>query len=686
MEALKNKAHSLWKHLKASWQANGMTLLKMLVIYSAIIVIFEGLLRKSPLKCVQWILSRPDLFLMNLALLMGVSALLLLITRKPGRVVTIVGLISIILSVANISKYALRNVPVLFEDLFLVREVLALAPQLVNAKTVLMLAGAALGIAALIFAFRQVFKGTHMERRMPATVTVLAVCVVLLSAGHVSYARDLSLEKTGFLYGLTNPLRGESPIDVSVLQAQEGASKEVYVPTQVQLPEGVKPNIIIIQSEAFWDINKMPIELSRNPIPTFEALRQESRYGELYVPVVGGGTSNTEFEILTGLTLKLFYSDWYMIYSDGIEAPMVSLASILRKQGYETVGVHPFHSWYYKRNQVYRHLGFNTFKSMEFINHPDTVGGLVSDKYITEEIIREIESSDAPLFNFSVTMQNHGPYSNQRFEPDEVTIEVKGDMSDDTRYALTNYVQGLELSDIALGRLIEYLRESDEPTLVLFYGDHLPMLGEDYKAFRETGYVGNESSEALQETLDMMAVPYILWANYPIETGHTPTENMSFMGPKLLDAAGLDMPEYMKQLFVLSKQMPLYFRGFGYDAAHVRIEGEDPRYVSAKARYQHIYEAAQSDDQWKILDNSDYNSALSAVVKEAINDGGKAHLTGSGFHEGMTAKLDGEDTGFTYVSDHEAYIDKPLSAGNVLALMLLDSQGKELARGEYTCP
>ena len=68
-----------------------------------------------------------------------------------------------------------------------------------------------------------------------------------------------------------------------------------------------KPNVIMVMSEAFWDPTWMKgVTFSEDPIPYFHQLQKESTNGLMISPVYGGGTVNTEFEALTGMSTSFY--------------------------------------------------------------------------------------------------------------------------------------------------------------------------------------------------------------------------------------------------------------------------------------------------------------------------------------------------------------------------------------------
>ena len=660
----------------------------MIMIYVFIIIGTEAVFRKSLVGTLTWVAQSPFLFLLNLAMLVMVSSLLLIITKRIVWVTIFVGTVATILSFVNIGKYALRNVPLLYEDFFLVKEVWVLMPQLVNAKTLLMVVIGALVLAAISFFLFKFFKSNSLHKHRLLSATVMMVSLILLIVGQNVNSADIDISKSGFLYSLSNNTRAASVVvDEAQLEAADNLFAKYVKEYNTQNPadsagDAVKPNIIIIQSEAFWDINKLGIKMSKNPISFFESLREESHYGELYVPVVGGGTSNTEFEILTGMTLKNYSNDWYMVYPNEIKSPTVSLASILRKQGYESVGIHPYMSWYYNRLEVYKNLGFNAFKTIEFMNNIDKVGDFASDQYATDQIIEAVETTDKPLFNFTVTMQNHGPYGNLRFAADEFDIDINSKMSDSSRYFLHNYVQGLYLSDLALENLVNYLRDCGEPTILVFYGDHLPMLGEDYQAYRDVDYVGDEDNASLQVDLRMMAIPYVMWKNYDDTSVKTPTMNASYLTSYLLKEAGLDMPDYLKALYMARESMPLYFRNFGYDVKGDKLSSDTAEFMNTKALYLSIYDDLKEGvgtSDWLIDDFVDYNKTLSEIqISSATVLTNQTDIMGNHFYEAMVVMVNGEKTSFEFVDDQHITLKKKLTSGDKIEMKLYDSEDKIL--------
>ena len=73
------------------------------------------------------------------------------------------------------------------------------------------------------------------------------------------------------------------------------------------LSEDEMPNIMFVQLESFFDPTEVEwLRFSEDPIPNLRKLFDEYSSGYFKVPSVGAGTANTEFEVLTGMSMRFF--------------------------------------------------------------------------------------------------------------------------------------------------------------------------------------------------------------------------------------------------------------------------------------------------------------------------------------------------------------------------------------------
>lgn len=311
----------------------------------------------------------------------------------------------------------------------------------------------------------------------------------------------------------------------------------------------VKPNVIMIMSEAFWDPTLMKnVSFSKEPIPTFKELCSKYSSGYLLSPSYGGGTSNVEFEILTGNSIS-FLPDGSNPYQQYIHKKLPSLASIFSDNGYSSIAVHSYFKWFFNRNIVYNLIGFKKFVGMDDFVNPINKGFYISDNDFSNKIISEYEKAKKPVFMYAISMQNHGPYDIKRYnQPFDITVSGKN-LSKDSLSILQDYTQGIYDADKSLKTVLDYFGKVKEPTVVVFFGDHLPLLGNNFSVYRDAGFVNSDKPKwTREEYKKMYSPPFVIWTNYKHEKKDVETIGASFFGGYLLDFVGITKPPYFEFL------------------------------------------------------------------------------------------------------------------------------------------
>ncbi len=321
------------------------------------------------------------------------------------------------------------------------------------------------------------------------------------------------------------------------------------------------PNIIAIMSEAYFDIEQAKnASFYESPNPNFTALKKESQYGHIIVPGFAGDTASTEFEFLTGASLYLVNRQKPSPYNFCITKDAYGLPRVLKDAGYNTLAIHPGDPWFYNRDKAYKYLGFDRFiskddlpKDTEFINN------FVSDNETADLIIENYKNHlknnpDKKYFNFTVTIQNHGPYSTYGTWRSPVYVRPDG-MSEPLYNTINNYTIGHQDADALLGKVIDYLRSVDEPTVVVFFGDHLPQFDEERKAYEYLGYDITAENGDLESYQNRFSTPYLIWSNPSAKQLISQNGKAPFVGDKgyissnflpgmLFEYIGAGMPRY----------------------------------------------------------------------------------------------------------------------------------------------
>ena len=319
---------------------------------------------------------------------------------------------------------------------------------------------------------------------------------------------------------------------------------------EVKAQEGnkINPNIIMIMNESFTDPNKIKnIRYSINPIGDIEDLAKSdknAKLGNIITPVFGGGTSLPEFEALTGLS-SYFIEKQMFPYTSYIRSDMNSVVRAYNNK-YTTIGIHPNTQTFYNRKNVYKYLGFEQTIFSENIENPEIAGGNISDNELANQIIKKFEENNNEKFIFAVSMQNHMPYYKKIYEDYEIEIETK-DLNNVEKIELKNYVQGVYDSNQMYIKLVNYLKNIEEPTILIMFGDHLPALDSIYA---KAGY----------SFIEKYCTPYIIWSNYDIDYGKINLTN--YMSPSnlsinVMKLANIEIPWYLKKYEELYKLYPV---------------------------------------------------------------------------------------------------------------------------------
>ena len=277
---------------------------------------------------------------------------------------------------------------------------------------------------------------------------------------------------------------------------------------------------------------------------------------------------------------QLFYGSRFHIPPENIrryfprEFP-ASLPWLFRENGYRTVGVHTFYGTFFNRNIVYPLIGFDYFIASEQMPDAAYRGPFISDEYFTDSIIRQILSAEedgVPLFLFGISMQNHWDYDPMKYGTLELDVMSESPVLNErhTQY-MNTFLQGIFDADKHLGRLIEFIETRYTPTIVVFFGDHLPILGVHAdRIFEQLGFLSSQDdfSWDLHDRINVFHTPYLVWANYDI--GFEDWGNMStfFLGAQVARASGITLNRYFTYL-LHSRQ---FFRGTT-NYLHICVDG-----------------------------------------------------------------------------------------------------------------
>jgi len=526
------------------------------------IIIIEGIQRADIYSLFLWISDNPLIFLLNCVLLCLFLLFFVFLTGTLRWSVVLSFFVMIFLSLANLVKKQLLGEPLFPSDFTRLDQVINLIPQYKN-EFILILIILVVLVIVLFFAGRYLIPNNKIKWTTRAVIFLIVLALIptaifyrhtpfqdaLKNEGieHIYWQQTENSIINGFIMGFIMNIEdtlvfapGAYTHDAikNIIDENSSAVKTMTAKTE---DTQVKPDIIVVLDESFWDPTILPgITFSEDPLPYFRELGKSADSKIMVSPVFGGSTANVEFELLTGLSTN-FLPPGAIAYQNYIENSLPALPDLLKSQGYSTVAIHPYHDWFYKRDKVYPLLGFEEFYSLVDFENTQKTGEYIGDMEVSRKIISELQDEDKPKFIFAITMQNHGPYPADRYKNNDVT--VSGNLTAEGKAILETYTQGVHDADKSLKYLIDSISNSNRPTIVVCFGDHLPYLGKDYQVYRETGFInGNDNEWTLEDKLKMKSVPLLIWSNYQNFSNDTgsPSLSPSLLGSYLLDRAGLN--------------------------------------------------------------------------------------------------------------------------------------------------
>lgn len=350
----------------------------------------------------------------------------------------------------------------------------------------------------------------------------------------------------------------------------------------------VQPNVICIMSESYSDFRSIrEIDTNMDVMPYYDSILEETMNGNLQVSIFGGGTCNTEFEFLTGFSVAALLPG-SSVYTFYLNENFSSLPTLYKENGYRTVAIHPFDPEWWDRNEAYPSLGFDAFISQDDFVEPHIVRRFISDYSAFERIVEEYEATEdgQPFFGFCVTMQNHADFS-ERYDNQIYDVQIDSFPESDYPYA-ENYLSLIRESDDALKYLIEYFRSVDEPTIIVFFGDHWATMDH---GFYDDLLGMDIKSVSIQDSLPLYETPYFIWANYPIPTGEMGPTSPNFLGQKVLDLSGIESPAQRACLRVLNTKIAGMSALVIYDhdgKAYFNLQGLDEETLEIINDYEQI--------------------------------------------------------------------------------------------------
>ena len=367
------------------------------------------------------------------------------------------------------------------------------------------------------------------------------------------YTQQWVTQHNGFLLNFTVALRYstvDKPDDYSEEKVLE--LMEEY-PGQEADPSRQKPtNIVVVMNESFADFSVFDtFRPSEDPMPFIHSLKENTVKGWMYSPVTGGGTASVEFEYLTGFSTA-FQPPHTVAYQLYVKEGMPSMARLAGTEGYTTTAFHPYKSSGWNRPLAYKYQNFDK----QLYSQDVPADALMVRHYISDladyQTVMNCTDTEESSFIFNVTMQNHSGYA-QGWNNLEKSILLPEE-SKNADHSAEQYFSLVRESDRAMEEMLSYYKQSDEPTLVVFFGDHQPPLKNAFYEQLEGKPLDQRTTE---EVMQQYVVPFFIWANYDIGEREDVILSPNYLGVLTAEIAGLPLTGYMSFLDQMYEALPV---------------------------------------------------------------------------------------------------------------------------------
>ncbi|PEV09813.1 LTA synthase family protein [Bacillus cereus] len=533
----------------------------------------------SFIEAMNWIYFYNMQFILSFVVIYAIYILVYNLIGKVFLSMVLTSCTLVILCIVNYLKLIFRGDPLYPSDFTQITHMQSVIPMVMDYFSWSYIFVIILSIVACIVAgiyMRRYIQNVKIHLGIRALLVVGSIFVLYAYGNFANTFMNKVFQKSGVDFVLWNQnenyasngfvLGFISNLDTTVMEKPKNYSKE----NMLQIANDInkhysgnigsqkkkeKPNIIFVMSESFWDPTKVTnLSFSEDPVPNLHHYIENFPGGQTISPTFGGNTANVEFEALTSYSMSLLKPGsipYQQVITNKKEIP--SIPTALKKEGYYISAIHSFGRTFFKRDDVYKVLGFDKFNAEDTMENVDIDGDYISDLAMSKEIIAELEKQKQPTFIHAVTMQNHFPFTEGRFG--ENLIEISGLENEDSKGELETYTEGLRRSDEALQYLIEQLDNFDRPTLLVFFGDHLPSLGTNKSFYKENGYITNEKIP--NERLAMAQTPLLMYANFDM-----PNDNLGLVSPihfsnLIFDYAGLNKSLFYQFLSEFYKEIPV---------------------------------------------------------------------------------------------------------------------------------
>ena len=535
---------------------------------------------------IMWIANNVNLILLTASVILSISVLLFTLFNNYILGTTISVLFIIIAGFANYYKMLIVGEPIYASDLSMITnmdDIISYAQSFLSPTLIMSLVIAFVVLLLLSLRYFKSYK-LHGRYRVSALLGALLylLCIfnyensflkpiVTNSVNFVMWNQLTNYEENGFVFGFITNMQNDLMIKSDAYNKDNMLELVDYYKQKAStynetLKMSAKPNIMVVVSESLSDPTAFDqLTFSDDPLANIHQLMSEHTSGGFISPFKGNRTANIEFELLTGFSNALLLEGTVPFQQSLSSMDYIpSMLNHLNTFDYKTVAIHPNNAAFYKRSSVYPAIGFDQFISIENMVHTDLIESekYVSDEAVFNEMLDELYRSESPALIYGLTMQNHLPTFENKFG--ETSIDVTDKNGDkDIELEMEQYAEGVKLTDIAFNDFVNTIQAYEEPTVVLFFGDHLINFNSDLHA--NHGFVeGNNDANSAKLFYE---TPLLMLSNTDLfKANDLGDVSPIFLAPLLFKELQLPLSPYYVFLLDLYEQLHVIHQDFALDA------------------------------------------------------------------------------------------------------------------------
>ena len=479
-----------------------------------------------------------------------------------------------LISLVNELKIYYRQEVFKYPDLALIREAFDIFKKYKIYKNKIFIIYMIIIIVLIVLAiyFLKDLKFTK-KQRIKGSLISLALFSLLLTTGFYNYDYYMKLGQKSelnmwnqvdsyrakgviysFLYD-TKYMKNQTYKDYNKREAQKTLSQYKYE----DIKEDQEVTYVAIMLESFKDFAEFASDdfvYDYDPYGYFHELEEKSITGTLVPDVYGGGTINTEYQMLSGYRNQPSYNTKRNTY-----------ISYFNDQGYYTEGLHPNDGSFYNRTSAYENIGFQDFKHRG--NHFKYLDYYKCDEVFFHEVVKVLNKQKDNSFIFGVTLQNHGPYYERKENHDIYYIKDLPHYNKNDYEYFNNYLAGIHDTSKRLEYLVDEIDKNEKPVVLLLFGDHSPTIPESLYNMLGMNVVESD----ITGYLNKYKTPFLVYGNSAAKTkfnksfeGKFASEyyNPMFLMPVITEYLGIRGSDYNQFLQEMSHHVPLFIEDVVY--------------------------------------------------------------------------------------------------------------------------